>query len=126
MLFQSFQDINKIQKPLTERHKQIPGEMLEKPELQTYIKSCLKVSLIMAATDPPIVMFCPKIQKNKESSEACSEVKFDKEMFKSYTIIGPFIDFVVWPALLLHESGPLLGKGVVQCKEKKPVLLDKV
>lgn len=114
-----------MQKPLIERHKRIPKEMLEKPELQTYIKSCLKVSLKMAATDPPIIMSCPRIQKNKESSEGCSEVKFDKEMFKSYTVIGPLIDFFVWPALLLHENGPLLGKGVAQCKKDKTVLLDK-
>ena len=39
---------------------------------------------------------------------------FNKLLYKAYTKRGTFIEFVVWPALLLNENGPLLCKGVAQ------------
>ena len=46
---------------------------------------------------------------------------FDARSYTCYTVRGNTVDFVVWPALLLHEGGPILAKGVVQCvrPEKK-------
>ena len=43
---------------------------------------------------------------------------FNKELFKEYTRRGKYIDYIVWPALLLHSDGPLLGKGVAQGKDE--------
>ena len=57
----------------------------------------------MAVQDPPLVL-------NKDTQD-----KFDTNRFKDYTKPGRFVEYVVWPALLLHESGPLLAKGVAQC-----------
>lgn len=36
---------------------------------------------------------------------------------------GPMVTYTVWPVAYLHEKGPLLVKGVVQCEkqEKTPV-----
>lgn len=45
----------------------------------------------------------------------------DKNMFSVYTKSGPFIDFVVWPALILHKDGPILTKGTVQGKENNTI-----
>lgn len=39
---------------------------------------------------------------------------FDKDKFKDYTRRGCFLEYVVWPAILLYKDGPLLSKGVAQ------------
>jgi hypothetical protein len=39
---------------------------------------------------------------------------FDKNLFKEYTFLGNYFDYIVWPALLLHKDGPLLSKGIAQ------------
>jgi hypothetical protein len=36
------------------------------------------------------------------------------DIYKPYIQSGPYIQFVVWPCLLLHKDGPLLAKGVAQ------------
>ena len=41
---------------------------------------------------------------------------FDTDMFKVYTKKGEKVDYIVWPPLLLHKDGPLVGKGVAQGK----------
>jgi hypothetical protein len=33
---------------------------------------------------------------------------------KPYTTSGTFVDYIVWPALLLYKNGPVLVKGVAQ------------
>ena len=47
--------------------------------------------------------------------ESQSMVEFNRDEYKAYTSTGKFIDYVVWPQLLLHEGGPRLAKGVAQC-----------
>ncbi|KAH3806456.1 hypothetical protein DPMN_134777 [Dreissena polymorpha] len=39
---------------------------------------------------------------------------FDREKFKEYTSRGPYLEYVVWPVMYLHQGGPMLGKGVAQ------------
>lgn len=34
--------------------------------------------------------------------------------YNLYTQAGDLVEYVVWPACLLHEDGPLLAKGSVQ------------
>uniref|UniRef100_K1QC94 Mitochondria-eating protein C-terminal domain-containing protein n=1 Tax=Magallana gigas TaxID=29159 RepID=K1QC94_MAGGI len=41
-------------------------------------------------------------------------LEFNSNEMRSFTKSGKFVDFVVWPALYLHEDGPLLSKAVVQ------------
>lgn len=76
------------------------------PALKPYIKKCLFLGWMMAVQSPPLVL-----------STCQSSAKFDKDMYKEYTQSGQTVDYVVWPALLLHEKGPLLGKGVAQGKK---------
>ncbi|CAC5416656.1 unnamed protein product [Mytilus coruscus] len=40
--------------------------------------------------------------------------KFDKNEYKEFVKSGDKVGYIVWPALFLHENGPLLYKGVVQ------------
>ncbi|XP_021364058.1 uncharacterized protein LOC110457213 [Mizuhopecten yessoensis] len=36
------------------------------------------------------------------------------DLYSLYTQSGEKVDYVVWPACLLHENGPLLAKGILQ------------
>lgn len=62
----------------------------------------------MVICDPPLAL-----SENKNGE------KFKSEVFRPYTrsqkdIKSPVIEMTVWPALYLHEGGPLLSKGVAQ------------
>lgn len=39
---------------------------------------------------------------------------FDKDVYRYYTKSGNYINFIIWPALLLYKNGPVLVKGVAQ------------
>ena len=60
----------------------------------------------MVFQDPPVV-----IDTNAKPSDS-----FDTDVFKVYTAKGKHIDYIVWPPLLLHKDGPMVGKGVAQGK----------
>ena len=60
----------------------------------------------MALQDPPMI-----IDKTTKPSDG-----FDTDNFKVYTKKGDKVDYIVWPPLLLHKDGPLVGKGVAQGK----------
>lgn len=38
----------------------------------------------------------------------------NRDVYQPHTRSGTHVDYVVWPALLLHEGGPVLAKGVAQ------------
>ena len=77
--------------------------------VKPYVKKCVRLCWLMVAQDPPVYI--------KPSEEPGS--KFDKEYYREFLTSGKELDYVVWPALLLHENGPLLHKGVAQPKAKK-------
>ena len=39
---------------------------------------------------------------------------FDTKMYRGYQLNGPYIAYIVWPAVSLHKEGPLLSKGVAE------------
>lgn len=54
--------------------------------------------------DPPLV-FGPNVRTGDP---------FNTDLYKAYTRSGKRIEYVAWPALLLHENGPVLCKGIAQ------------
>jgi hypothetical protein len=41
--------------------------------------------------------------------------EFDTEKFRKYSSIGADkFDYLVWPAMLLHQGGPVVAKGIAQ------------
>ncbi|XP_048774620.2 uncharacterized protein LOC125679439 [Ostrea edulis] len=68
-----------------------------------YIDKCVQYCWLMCIQDPPMhtVVF-PR------------GLNFNSDEMKSFTKLGQFVDFTVWPAFYLHENGPLLSKAVVQ------------
>lgn len=43
---------------------------------------------------------------------------FDSAVHRKCTVNGPNVAYTVWPVVYLHENGPVLVKGVVQCDGK--------
>ncbi|XP_061184514.1 uncharacterized protein LOC133192537 [Saccostrea echinata] len=72
---------------------------------ESFVDMCIELCWMMHVQDPPMVL-------DFGSSEIV-----DKNMFRLFTRSGEIVDFVVWPAVLLHENGPLVQKGVVQPKK---------
>lgn len=71
-----------------------------------YIKKCSELCWSMVIKDPPMVLVLDK-----------EGTPFDKNIFSPYTSDGNTIDFVIWPALLLHKDGPVMAKGIAQGKQ---------
>lgn len=59
----------------------------------------------MVIQDPPMTI----------ASDIPKTLIFNKDYFKEYTKSGKFVDYVVWPAVLIQDGGLLLTKGIVQC-----------
>ena len=80
----------------------------ERTSLKKFTDETFDVCMLMCLQDPLVVI---------ESDEPGA--KFDTNTYKAYTISGKFVDYVVWPALRLHQGGPLLGKGIAQGRKSK-------
>ncbi|XP_045206667.1 uncharacterized protein LOC123558887 [Mercenaria mercenaria] len=72
--------------------------------IPNYVEECFKICWLMTVNDPPVV-FGPNISVGE---------MFNTDMYTAYTKSGNKVEFVVWPALLLHANGPVLCKGVAQ------------
>lgn len=71
-----------------------------------FFERCSQLCWMMAIQDPPMHLdFGP----DKDSV-------IDKNVFRLYTKSGENVDFVVWPAVFLHQNGPIVQKGVLQPK----------
>ncbi|XP_052792502.1 putative leucine-rich repeat-containing protein DDB_G0290503 isoform X2 [Mya arenaria] len=77
--------------------------------LEPFIQKCLFLCWMMVVQSPPMVF-----DKNTEEG-----TRFESALYKQYTKSGDVFEYVVWPALLLHEDGPVLCKGVAQPKKAK-------
>ena len=75
--------------------------------LYIYIKKCVNICWSMCRAEIPVAISFPDVHDG---------MHLDTGTFKPYTRTGKFIDYIVWPALYLHENGPLLCKGVAQGK----------
>ncbi|KAH3785059.1 uncharacterized protein LOC127841762 [Dreissena polymorpha] len=66
---------------------------------------CVDVTWAMCVQEPPMV-FIDKLDRGSS---------FNSDMFQKYINTGSDkYDYLVWPALLLYQDGPLLVKGIAQ------------
>jgi len=72
--------------------------------VEQFTTQCVQLCWLMCIHDPPVV---PDFQTGRGD-------RLDTDAYKSYTRTGSLVEFIVWPALLLHTAGPLLCKGVAQ------------
>eukprot|EP00105_Crassostrea_gigas_P000957 XP_011412939.1 PREDICTED: intracellular protein transport protein USO1 isoform X16 [Crassostrea gigas] len=76
------------------------------PLTKLYARQCASLSWKMRIRDPPLFV----------RFEFRCGTTFNADVLKRYTKTGGYLDFLVWPALYLHEKGPVLAKGVAQPK----------
>ncbi|XP_069130935.1 uncharacterized protein [Argopecten irradians] len=86
----------------TQLHKLYPPKKNE--TMINFYKECARVTWYMNVQMPPLSL-APKPARGSA---------FDTDMYALYTQSGTKVDYVVWPACLLHGNGPLLVKGVIQ------------
>ncbi|VDI58490.1 Hypothetical predicted protein [Mytilus galloprovincialis] len=75
-------------------------ELLKTP----FFDKCVHLCWYMAIQEP-MMYLDDKLQV---------DTKYNKTEYKEYVQSGDKVRYIVWPALYLHETGPLLYKGVVQ------------
>ena len=68
--------------------------------MNKYITRCVEVIWLMVIQDPPMVLVF-----------AYNGDKMDTKMFSNYNGKGKKVNYTVWPAVLLHEKGPIVSKG---------------
>ncbi|WAR00422.1 hypothetical protein MAR_024794 [Mya arenaria] len=97
-----------LQKTIFERVLEvwIPDACRRTAEVMLFVENATEICWLISIQDPPLCLV----------GEVNVDDFFDKSMFREYTKRGPRYDFVVWPALLLHDGGPMLLKGIAQPK----------
>ncbi|XP_053399686.1 golgin subfamily A member 6-like protein 22 [Mercenaria mercenaria] len=73
-------------------------------DVEDFVKESFELLWLLVIQDPPVV-FHPIAEKGDV---------LDLDIYKSYKTTGRYITFTVFPALLLHEDGPVLAMGVAE------------
>ncbi|XP_052076337.1 uncharacterized protein LOC127714316 [Mytilus californianus] len=94
--------VENIKQKCTDEYKLLHKEVL-KTELK-FVTNCCELCWLMRLSDPPLVIE----YKNLEGTP------FDASKFTKYNMVGNKVDLVVWPALLVHDKGPYVKKGIVR------------
>lgn len=94
-----FQILPRLKSNLSAKYQDL--NFLDEPPVKAYVQDCLKLSWLMVIQDPPMVIVL------NPQSDAYNN-------FREYKTRGKYLNYVVWPALLLEEGGPLVMKGVAE------------
>ncbi|XP_060574364.1 hyaluronan-mediated motility receptor-like [Ruditapes philippinarum] len=84
-------------------------DILQNPEIRTYLQKCFNICWLMLAQHPPMLM----------DFETKSGHTLDINVFEPYSSRGPIISEVVWPPVYLHKGGPLVCKGYSEGSKKQ-------
>ncbi|XP_052077696.1 uncharacterized protein LOC127715633 isoform X2 [Mytilus californianus] len=69
-----------------------------------FIMKCSELCWHVLSSNPPMVIEYDNFENQP----------MDSNKFNKYNRSGITVEYVVWPALLLHKDGPVLAKGTVQ------------
>ena len=47
-------------------------------------------------------------------SGVASDHKYDKTRYREYMKSGDYVDYIVWPCVLIQDGGNMMSKGVAQ------------
>lgn len=94
-----FQVLPQVKRYFEQLHTK--ADFLDTPELETFIKDCLKLCWLMVIQDPPMSLLFRSV------GNATME-------FKVYKHNGNIPAFIVWPAVLFEEKGAILKEGVAE------------
>ncbi|KAH3839870.1 hypothetical protein DPMN_113308 [Dreissena polymorpha] len=73
--------------------------------IPTFVRDCIRACWLMNLHEPALVAL----------NNIAHGTDFDSNKYEIYTKEGNTVYYMVWPAILLHEGGPVLAKGVVEC-----------
>ncbi|XP_052675647.1 uncharacterized protein LOC128157230 isoform X3 [Crassostrea angulata] len=76
------------------------------PKTTHFAERCVELCWFMQTTQPPIHL----------SARIPNDGRMNNDIFRAYMKSGTEVDYIVWPAMYLHENGPLLSKGIAQPK----------
>ncbi|VDH99427.1 Hypothetical predicted protein [Mytilus galloprovincialis] len=94
--------VENIKQKCTDEYKLLHKEVL-KTELK-FVTNCCELCWLMRLSDPPLVIE----YKNLEGTS------FDASKFTKYNFVGNKVEVIVWPALLVHEKGTYVRKGIAR------------
>ncbi|KAK3580460.1 hypothetical protein CHS0354_035502 [Potamilus streckersoni] len=81
----------------------------------SYIGACVRICWFMCIKNPPMLLYFGETEESVASNVHKPVINFfDRSKFMPYKQSGDYIEYVVWPAVFLHEDGPIMKKGVAQ------------
>lgn len=78
---------------------------MQEKAVDVYVKRCTELCWLMSVQDPPMAL----------TIDIGNDRRYNQLKFRKYKEVGPLIDHIVWPAVLIQDGGDLLAKGVVRC-----------
>ncbi|KAK3607021.1 hypothetical protein CHS0354_020447 [Potamilus streckersoni] len=90
-----------------ELHKSLPPPLNKLgKKLSAFVSSSVEIVWFMSIQDPPL---CLQWIEDKDN-----QTEFDTDKYRFYTTSGKYVEYCVWPLLLLYDKGPILAKGIAQ------------
>ncbi|KAK3607031.1 hypothetical protein CHS0354_020461 [Potamilus streckersoni] len=86
-----------------------PLDETARMKIRRYAERCVVIVWGFCTQEPPVCMKWPSDRKQGEAVDL-----FNLEFYQPYTKPEKYVDYCVWPLLLLHENGTILKKGIVQ------------
>ncbi|KAH3838964.1 uncharacterized protein LOC127879463 [Dreissena polymorpha] len=110
-------DIQRLRQPIEQKIIAVFKEKTNEKNVEEFWLKCIELCWLMVIQDPPVSMDARTSQ--------LGEI-FDGTVYRHYTKSGKYVEFIVWPALRLTETGSLLYKGVAQGTDKYQQYSDSV
>ncbi|KAL3878808.1 hypothetical protein ACJMK2_031136 [Sinanodonta woodiana] len=86
-----------------------PLDEIARMKVRRYAERCVEIVWGLCTQEPPVCMKWPSDRKQGETLDL-----LNLEFYQPYTKPDKYVDYCVWPLLLLRENGPILKKGIVQ------------
>lgn len=80
------------------------GNIIQDEAVQAYVNRCTELCWLMSVQDPPMALY----------SGVAPDYKYDKTKYREYMKSGDYVDYIVWPCVLIQDGGNLMSKGVAQ------------
>ena len=74
---------------------------------------CTELCWLMGVQDPPMAI----------SSALGPDNRHDKTKYREYTKSGQYVEYVVWPCVLIQDGGHLMSKGIAQCHDNAHTII---
>lgn len=71
--------------------------------MEAFVNAVIETTWLMTIQDPPMELKWPRPND-----------RFNETFYQPFIKQGNFVKFAVWPAVFLHEKGPLIKKGYAQ------------